>query len=75
MAVVTNILLLLIIWKHKPLHTPSHILIAQLAVADWLVGASYMATGVQRLIRVAMDTPEVNTMTHCAGQMAASYFR
>ena len=74
-AVVTNILVIALIWHSEALRKPSHFLISQLALADWLVGFSYVVTAIKRLIRLARNIPEVNTQFICCLEMFPLYFR
>ncbi len=74
LAFVTNGIIFLLAYKNKVLRTDSHCLIVQLAVADWLVGVSYIGTGVKRLIRLGNRIPETNSHFNCALEMWLSYF-
>ncbi len=75
LAVITNIVVIVLIRRTESLRTPSHFLISQLAIADWLVGVSYVATGIKRLIRLSLWIPEVTTQLSCCLEMFPLYIR
>ena len=75
LAFSTNILIIITIIRGKNLHNRCFWLVANLAVADWLVGVAYMGTGVKRIIRLTYGIPEVNSQVHCCAEMSLAFFR
>ncbi len=75
LAFLTNTIVLVTIIKAKELHNRCFFLLGQLAVADWLVGVSYMGTAVKRSIRLHYQIEEVNSEVHCIAEMFLNYFR
>ncbi len=75
LAMITNVIVVILIRRTDSLRTPSHFLISQLAIADWLVGASYFTTAIKRLIRLSLGVPEVTTQLNCCFEIFFMYFR
>jgi hypothetical protein len=75
LAVTTNPLVLWTIWRQKTLHTGCFSLIAQMAVADFIVGLSFSATVVKRWIRTEFAFGEVMSQLQCCFEVAPIYFR
>jgi hypothetical protein len=71
---VTNISIIWTIWKQKALHNSCFVLIAQLAIADLIVGTSYVATGIKRLVRLYFGIAAVQNQVQCRAEMFLPYF-
>uniref|UniRef100_A0A914W0T0 G-protein coupled receptors family 1 profile domain-containing protein n=1 Tax=Plectus sambesii TaxID=2011161 RepID=A0A914W0T0_9BILA len=74
-GVVTNSLIIWTIVRQAALRNNScFVLIGQLAFADWIVGASFLITGIKRLIRLYCRIPELLTQVQCGYEMFFPYF-
>uniref|UniRef100_A0A914X9K0 G-protein coupled receptors family 1 profile domain-containing protein n=1 Tax=Plectus sambesii TaxID=2011161 RepID=A0A914X9K0_9BILA len=74
LALFTNPLIMWTIWRQKPLHTGCFFIIAQLALADFIVGAAFTGTMIKRFIRIEGYLGEIISQLQCAFEMAPNYF-
>ncbi len=75
LAFLTNTIVLAAIIRAKNLHNRCFFLLGQLAIADWLVGVSFLVAGMKRSVRLHYRIAEVHSQLHCIAEMIPNYFR